>query len=174
MLRFYHFFKILFYLFMRDTERCRDTGRGRRRLPVGSLMWDSIPGPRDHDLSQRQTLNHWTTQASLVLSCFITMFYYHVCCSGVHWSEKVDSLLHPPVGRTKVSFPGSHSWNRGRRFSVGLPQVRRHRMSSIFLQHLKGKSSGTPQARFFLVPGEGFPISQVFSLQVCWSWASKV
>ena len=28
-------------------------------------MQDSIPGPWDHDLSQRQTLNHWTTQVSL-------------------------------------------------------------------------------------------------------------
>ena len=50
----------MFYLFMRDTqrERSRDLGRGRSRVPVGSLMWDSIPGPRDHDLSQKQTLNH--------------------------------------------------------------------------------------------------------------------
>ena len=39
-----------FYLFMRDTQR---------------LIQDSIPGPQDHTLSQRQTLNHWVTQASL-------------------------------------------------------------------------------------------------------------
>ena len=30
-----------------------------------SPMWDSIPGPWDHDLSQRQTLNHRAAQASL-------------------------------------------------------------------------------------------------------------
>ena len=29
---------------MRDTQRGRDIGRGRSRLPVGSPMWDSIPG----------------------------------------------------------------------------------------------------------------------------------
>ena len=46
------------YLFMRDTDRGRDIGRGRSRLPAGSVMGDSIPGPQDHDLSQRQTLNH--------------------------------------------------------------------------------------------------------------------
>ena len=52
----FYFFKILFiYLFMRDTERGRDTGRGRSRLPVGSPRWDSIPGPWDLDLSCRQT-----------------------------------------------------------------------------------------------------------------------
>ena len=50
---------------MRHREREADTGRGRSRLPMGSPMWDSIPGPQDHTLSQRhQTLNHWTTQAS--------------------------------------------------------------------------------------------------------------
>ena len=44
---------------MRDTEKERGRDIGRRRLtPVVSLMWDSIPGPRDHDLNQRQTLNH--------------------------------------------------------------------------------------------------------------------
>ena len=45
---------------MRDThrERGRDIVRGRSRLPMGSLMQDSIPGPWDHDLSQKQILNH--------------------------------------------------------------------------------------------------------------------
>ena len=60
----FKFFLKRFYLFMRDTERGRDIGRGRSRLPAGSLMWDLIPGPRVHTLSQRQTLNHWATQAS--------------------------------------------------------------------------------------------------------------
>ena len=56
-----------FYLFIheRHRERDRGIGRGRSRLPDGSLMWDSIPRPRDHDLSWRQTLNHWANQASL-------------------------------------------------------------------------------------------------------------
>ena len=57
-------FCLRFYLFIyeRHTEKDRDISRGRSRLPEGSLMQDSIPGPRDHDLSQRQTLNHWATQ----------------------------------------------------------------------------------------------------------------
>ena len=49
---------------MKDTERGRDTGRGRSRLHAGSLMQDSISEPRDHALSQRQMPNHWATQAS--------------------------------------------------------------------------------------------------------------
>ena len=38
---------------MRDTERKRgrDTGRGKGRLPVGSPVWDLIPGSWGHDLS---------------------------------------------------------------------------------------------------------------------------
>ena len=35
---------------MRDTE----TGRGKSKLPMENLMWDLIPGPWDHNLSQRQ------------------------------------------------------------------------------------------------------------------------
>ena len=54
----YFFLKDFIYLFTRDTERGRDKGRGRSRLPAGNLMWDSIPGPWDHDLSQSQMLNH--------------------------------------------------------------------------------------------------------------------
>ena len=37
--------KDFIYSFMRHTERDRDIGRGRSRLPVGSPMWDSVPGP---------------------------------------------------------------------------------------------------------------------------------
>ena len=50
---------------MTDTERGRGTGRGRGKLPEGSPMWDSIPGPQDHTLSQRQTPDHETTQGPL-------------------------------------------------------------------------------------------------------------
>ena len=51
------FFLDFIYLFMRDTETGQDTGRGRSRLPLGSLMWDSIPEPWVHILSRKQTLN---------------------------------------------------------------------------------------------------------------------
>ena len=50
------FLNFLIYLFMRDTERGRDTGREKSRLPARSGMWDLIPGPQDLDLSQRQML----------------------------------------------------------------------------------------------------------------------
>ena len=58
-LQLFFFFKILFiYLLMTHTEKGKDTGRGRSRLHVGSLMWDSILGLQDHALSLRQALNH--------------------------------------------------------------------------------------------------------------------
>ena len=55
----FFFFPQRFYLLIdeRNTERRRDTGRRISRLPAGSLRQDSIPGPWDHDLSQRQVLN---------------------------------------------------------------------------------------------------------------------
>ena len=61
---FYSFFLRL-YLFIHErhtTERGRNIGRGRSRLCMGSQMWDSIPGPQDHDLSRRQKLNHRASQ----------------------------------------------------------------------------------------------------------------
>ena len=54
------FFKKYFFIYSWKTQKGRDIGRGRSRFPVGSPMQDSIPGPQDHDLSQRQTLNHWS------------------------------------------------------------------------------------------------------------------
>ena len=45
------FKKYFIYLFMRDTEKEGDIGRGRSRLPVGNLMQNSISGPRDFALS---------------------------------------------------------------------------------------------------------------------------
>ena len=50
------FLKILF-IHESHRETGRDTGSGRGRLHPGSPMQDSIPGPRGHDLSQRQMLN---------------------------------------------------------------------------------------------------------------------
>ena len=45
---------------MRDTERGRDTGRGRSRLHTGSLMQDSIPGlgPCPEPKADAQLLSH--------------------------------------------------------------------------------------------------------------------
>ena len=51
LMHFYLCKKILF-IHERHRERVSDTGRGRSRLPVGSPMWGSIPGPRDHGWSR--------------------------------------------------------------------------------------------------------------------------
>ena len=52
------------FILERHREGGRDIGRRRSRLPVGSLMQGSIPGPRDYDSSQKQMLNHWLAQVS--------------------------------------------------------------------------------------------------------------
>eukprot|EP00071_Canis_lupus_P049961 XP_022283518.1 uncharacterized protein LOC102151706 isoform X1 [Canis lupus familiaris] len=65
---------------MRDTQRGRDTGRGRSRL-----LWDSILGPRDHVLSQSQMLTYRATQVPRV--CLGISACMHRCpfnlCPGV-------------------------------------------------------------------------------------------
>ena len=53
---FFVYFLKRFYLF--TPERHRDIGGGRSRLPRGEPEQDWIPGPQDHDLSERQRLNH--------------------------------------------------------------------------------------------------------------------
>ena len=56
-----------FYLFTHEryTERGRDISRGRSRPPIGSLMQGLTLRPQDHDLSQRQMLNHWAIRCPL-------------------------------------------------------------------------------------------------------------
>ena len=54
----FYFLRDYIYLFMRG----RVIGRGRSRLPVGSLTWDSIPGSPLHILSQ--SFKHWAIQVS--------------------------------------------------------------------------------------------------------------
>ena len=74
---------------MKDTGR--DIGRGRSRLPAGSLMQDLIPGPRDHDLSWRQTLNHWAIRVS-----------------HLHWATQASPET--LIFQTYSFFLGSHSF----------------------------------------------------------------
>ena len=84
---------------MRDTERGRDIGKASSRLPAGNLMQDSVPGPWDHNLSQRQTLNHWATQAphksvdlcSHSLLSFFLLAYYPTNLSHLN-SPKLQCL----------------------------------------------------------------------------------
>ena len=45
-------------------------------------MWDSIPGPRSHDLSQKQMLNHSATQA-LLSSRSLAGFSLSLCFQAV-------------------------------------------------------------------------------------------
>ena len=51
--------KILF-IYSWETHRGGDIGRGRHRLPVGSLMWNSIPGPgsQPEPKADTQPLSH--------------------------------------------------------------------------------------------------------------------
>ena len=82
----YYFFKYCIYLFMRDRERGRDTGRGRSRLHAGSPMGEWIPGLQDHALGQRQILNRWATQGSHIE-------YYLMKKYFLSWSSYISMHL---------------------------------------------------------------------------------
>ena len=88
---------------MRDTERGRDTSRRRNRLPVGSLMPDSIPGPWDCDLSQRQMLNHLSHSGAPKKEHSESMMRVHRIVVGLEGPAWV-------MGTTKVAGDG---WARG-------------------------------------------------------------
>ena len=71
------FFLRFIYLFLRDTEGSRDTGRRRSRLSAGSPKQDSILGPQGHGLSRRHMLNRWAPQEPL--------FIYLMVPLGLSW-----------------------------------------------------------------------------------------
>ena len=74
---FFSFFLFLRYLFIwereweRERENMREGRVRRRRLPSeqGAHLWDSILGPQDHDMSQRQSLNQLSHQGTTQQYC---------------------------------------------------------------------------------------------------------
>ena len=64
-----HFFKKRFYLFTWEIEHKQGEWEREEQAPrwAGSPMWGSIPGPGDHDLSRRQTLNRLSHPGALKL-----------------------------------------------------------------------------------------------------------
>ena len=88
------FFKDCVYIFMR-THRERQRHRQReKKAPLRSLMQDSIPGPWDHDLSQRQPLSQSVTQVPLQ-QCFLVR---EGCCPVRRGVAAVGGGTGPPQG----------------------------------------------------------------------------
>ena len=77
-------------IFFKDFIRERHTQREAETEAEGEEgSRDSIPGPRDHTLSPRQTLNHWATQASQRAIIFKEDSKEHPKSSSsvyLHWS----------------------------------------------------------------------------------------
>ena len=97
-------FYFIIYLLMRDTKRGRDIGRGRSRLPEGSLMWDSIPEPWDHHLTQRQMLNHWATQMPLHFKLFWSLNLFLLVSYFLQWNKVRGLCLETPF-KMSISIP---------------------------------------------------------------------
>ena len=58
------------------TERGRDKGNGRSRLPLGSLMWDSIPGSHPELKADVQPLSHPGAPALTKFLCNSIWYYF--------------------------------------------------------------------------------------------------
>ena len=70
------FKKYFIYLFMRDTERGRDTGRGRNRLPVGKPgtgLHPRIPGSQPEPKTDSQPLSHPRGPKSIVFYLYLSV-----------------------------------------------------------------------------------------------------
>ena len=93
------------YLFMRDTERGRDPGRERSRLPAGSPMQDSIPGPQGHALSQRQMLYRGPPLASQRPDFQATVLWLQATCLLCHKKAPQSAEGQLPSGEPEDRSP---------------------------------------------------------------------
>ena len=77
---------------MRDTQRGRDTGRRRSRLPAGSPMWDLIPDPGITPWAEGRGSATGPPRYSIVWSFLITQFSFSVFLSycGSLFSSKAN------------------------------------------------------------------------------------
>ena len=86
-------FVLKFYLFIHERHTHRERQRHRQRekqAPCRRLMWDSIPGPQDHNLNQRQMLNHWAIQVSPLIS--LLCCYCNTLTKTIELTEKLSNL----------------------------------------------------------------------------------
>ena len=158
---------------MRDTERekGRDTGRGRSRLPAGTLTRDSIPGPWGHDLSQRWMLDLWATQVllhptfsckSLIQEVGFVLFLKHAldptASHHVHYSaldlqrplSQLLGVVNFHLGLSVVTFPITlycQQWDLRNIFKMNFPfrcSLVLNSAFPLFYSELKAKSFGYP------------------------------
>ena len=92
-----YFLKDFIYLFEKDRDNDREnTNEREEQAPhwAGNLMWNSIPGPWDHDLSQRQMLNYWATQVLQKDTILIYFFIYSFCFLFLFISSCITGFLY--------------------------------------------------------------------------------
>ena len=101
---------------MRDREKGRDIGRGTGNFSAESVMWGSISGPQDHNLSGRQTDVQPLSPPGTLHLCYLINFaltssqlefyFYPAQNQGPSWLVLQDSL--------RVLGPaGMHQCHRG-------------------------------------------------------------
>ena len=77
------------FMYLLETEREVDTGRGRSRLHVGNLTWDWIPGLQDHTLllGSLSTLFQFRSLFGFrhIVNCLVLIFTWIS-----HWHFKLN------------------------------------------------------------------------------------
>jgi len=100
------FFKDFIYLFDREREhkqgewQAEAEGEAASPQSRGSPMWDSVPGPRDHDPSQRPLLNQLSHPGAQRTNVF-NFYELHCIFCLVDWTFGVmskKSLPNPGSG----------------------------------------------------------------------------
>ena len=150
-------FKKILFIYSWETQR----SRGRSRLPAGTLMQDSIPGPWDHDLSSvAQPLSHpgapWSGFVSLsrlslaifpnslvqqlllwIILMYLILLRWYFCWQTLEgWKQVIFAYL--------VLFILSFC------LAYHICQTQRKRPTHILSKHLKVSSRAHRQLQYFL------------------------
>ena len=91
------FLKKISFIYSWETQRGRDIGRGRSRLPTSSPMWDSIPGPgitpwAKGRCSTAEPPRHPSTSSFLCVKCFL-----YLSCPFILWFHFKWPFHRPPL-----------------------------------------------------------------------------
>ena len=102
----FFFFKDFIYLFMRDTEREAETQAEGEAGSMQGTQCGTWPRDRDHDLNQRQMLNHWATQVAPLTTNLKTITKQ----MSELWLNMLPSCANVAAHKRKVSVHSCYLW----------------------------------------------------------------
>ena len=94
---YFYFLKDFTYLFEREDTQAGRVAEGEKL--GGSSTWSLIPGPQDHDLNWKQTLNqlsHPDASTSIFLNNILMLLFLDFCWLSPMEDEGLVLLSYPP------------------------------------------------------------------------------